>query len=78
MSGTELAADLGPLPPTKIHCTQLVEDALRSALTPESAAPEDANKPAEATPAASLIDSLNSDASKESGVKLVFLDDDAN
>merc|ERR1711916_117798 len=29
MSGAELAADLGPLPPTKIHCTTLVEDAIR-------------------------------------------------
>ena len=26
MSGAELAADLGPLPPTKIHCTTLVEE----------------------------------------------------
>jgi nitrogen fixation protein NifU and related proteins len=33
MSGEELAAPLGPLPPVKIHCTQLVEDALRNALT---------------------------------------------
>ncbi len=33
MSGQDLAADLGPLPPMKIHCTQLVEGALRSALT---------------------------------------------
>jgi len=32
MSGQELAKDLGPLPPMKIHCTQLVEGALRSAL----------------------------------------------
>jgi nitrogen fixation NifU-like protein len=34
MSGSELAAPLGPLPPMKIHCAQLVEGALRSALTP--------------------------------------------
>src|SRR5438094_8482968 len=32
MSGEELAAPLGPLPPVKIHCAQLVEAALRSAL----------------------------------------------
>jgi nitrogen fixation NifU-like protein len=39
-SGTELAAPLGPLPPMKIHCAQLVEGALRSALqTPQAAAP---------------------------------------
>jgi nitrogen fixation NifU-like protein len=33
MSGEELAAPLGALPPVKIHCAQLVEDALRSALS---------------------------------------------
>lgn len=32
MSGAELAAPLGALPPVKIHCAQLVEGALRSAL----------------------------------------------
>src|SRR2546422_116362 len=32
----ELAGELGPLPPMKIHCAQLVEGALRSALEPES------------------------------------------
>src|ERR1044071_5332122 len=32
----DLAADLGPLPPMKIHCAELVEGALRSALRPAS------------------------------------------
>src|SRR6202166_3838508 len=32
----ELAGELGPLPPMKIHCAQLVEGALRSALDPKS------------------------------------------
>jgi len=31
----ELAGELGPLPPMKIHCAQLVEGALRSALSPD-------------------------------------------
>ena len=31
LSAEELAPGLGPLPPVKIHCTQLVESALRSA-----------------------------------------------
>ena len=35
LSGEELSAPLGPLPPLKIHCAQLVEVALRSALAPE-------------------------------------------
>ncbi len=33
MSGEDLAAPLGALPPVKIHCAQLVEGALRSALS---------------------------------------------
>jgi nitrogen fixation NifU-like protein len=32
ISGEELAAPLGPLPPVKIHCAKLVEGALRNAL----------------------------------------------
>src|SRR5438105_10764503 len=35
MSGEELAAPLGALPPVKIHCAQLVEGALRNALGDE-------------------------------------------
>lgn len=37
MSGTDLSAPLGALPPMKIHCAQLVEGALRSALAPGEA-----------------------------------------
>ncbi len=44
MSGEELAAPLGALPPVKIHCAQLVEGALRSALSGE-AAPAPATAP---------------------------------
>ena len=36
MSGEELSAPLGPLPPVKIHCAQLVEGALRNALSGET------------------------------------------
>src|SRR5215470_5613035 len=34
LSGEDLASGLGPLPPMKIHCGQLVEGALRNALAP--------------------------------------------
>ena len=37
MSGEDLAAPLGALPPVKIHCAQLVEGALRAALGGETA-----------------------------------------
>src|SRR5689334_3934271 len=43
----ELAGELGPLPPMKIHCAQLVEGALRSALDPNASEA----KPAAPTPA---------------------------
>jgi len=54
MSGQDLSAPLGPLPPMKIHCAQLVEGALKDALTP-------GGKPsATAAPAApTLFDQLN-------------------
>ena len=65
----ELAGELGPLPPMKIHCAQLVEGALRSALDPQSV-------PAQALPAGpvspTLLDSFSKP--KDGGVKLVFLE----
>lgn len=36
MTGEDLSAPLGSLPPLKIHCAQLVEEALRSALAPDA------------------------------------------
>lgn len=47
MSGQELSAPLGPLPPMKIHCAQLVEGALKSALAGETpaAAPTASGQP---------------------------------
>jgi len=64
----ELAGELGPLPPMKIHCAQLVEGALRSALEPQKAAPA----PAAPANAPTLLDSFSKP--KEGGVKLTFLD----
>jgi nitrogen fixation NifU-like protein len=49
LSGEELAAPLGALPPMKIHCAQLVEGALKNALTGEAA-------PASAPMAPTLVD----------------------
>jgi len=66
----ELAGELGPLPPMKIHCAQLVEGALRSALEPSSeikreVSPAPANAP-------TLLDSFSK---PKDGVKLTFLDE---
>ena len=43
MSGEDLAAPLGALPPVKIHCAQLVEGALRNALAPEKQSPNESS-----------------------------------
>src|SRR5204862_1958555 len=70
----ELAGELGPLPPMKIHCAQLVEGALRSALEP-GAQPE---KPTAAGPqpsTSSLLDSFSQP--NTSGMKITFLDEAA-
>jgi clan AA aspartic protease len=64
----ELAGELGPLPPMKIHCAQLVEGALRSAL--ESSAAETKIPPAPAN-APTLLDNFSK---PKEGVKLTFLD----
>lgn len=69
----ELSGELGPLPPMKIHCAQLVEGALRSALSPQA---ENCQKPVAPSQtnatAPTLLDSFSSP--KEGGVKIVFLD----
>src|SRR5689334_5166448 len=64
----ELAGELGPLPPMKIHCAQLVEGALRSALEPEERATPAAAAAREAT-GPSLLDNF----SKSKKGKITFL-----
>lgn len=69
LSGEELAADLGPLPPMKIHCGQLVEGALRSAL--EEKPTGETKDPVESAPQSpTLMDSL---ATGEKKVKIKLL-----
>jgi NifU-like protein involved in Fe-S cluster formation len=57
LSGEDLSAPLGPLPPMKIHCAQLVEGALRDALSPAS--PPSASAPGPAV-GPTLFDQLQS------------------
>ncbi|MBI3192033.1 MAG: iron-sulfur cluster assembly scaffold protein [Pedosphaera parvula] len=78
LSSADLAADLGPLPPMKIHCSQLVEGALRSALAPENQtapAPGSAPAPPQSNLSAgsgNLLDSL-AQANQPSGSKRIIL-----
>ena len=68
MSGEELAAPLGPLPPVKIHCAQLVEGALRSALAGDAAAAKEQPSPAAPT----LLGQLNAGQGREGKIKIVL------
>jgi len=71
----ELAGELGPLPPMKIHCAQLVEGALRSALSPQAETctkPIESEKSRDSSAAPTLLDSFSKP--KEVGVKIQFLD----
>jgi NifU-like protein involved in Fe-S cluster formation len=69
MSGEELAAPLGALPPVRIHCAQLVEGALRDALSENKEA-----RPGDRAPSKSqsptLLDQLS--AGTGSKVKIVL------
>ena len=68
MSGEELAAPLGALPPVKIHCAQLVEGALRSALSSEGE-----TKTEESIPASpSLLQQFSPAGDAKGKVKVVF------
>ena len=69
MSGEELAAPLGALPPVKIHCAQLVEGALRSALS-DGEAPKGPKAKSESAP--TLLSQLNAGQSSERKVKIVL------
>jgi NifU-like protein involved in Fe-S cluster formation len=71
----ELAGELGPLPPMKIHCSQLVEGALRSALSPQAetcAKPVEVSNSSDNSAAPTLLDSFSKP--KAGGVKIQFLD----
>lgn len=72
LHASELSESLGPLPPMKIHCGQLVESALKDALGEKAVALPSQN---EGPMASSLVDSIG--ASERSGgkkIRIVKLD----
>jgi len=70
MGAEELSADLGALPPMKIHCGQLVEGALKNALGQEPEEPQE-----EAATNTTLAQSMSQAKPKQSGkIKIVKLD----
>ncbi|MCX6855868.1 MAG: iron-sulfur cluster assembly scaffold protein [Verrucomicrobia bacterium] len=71
MSAEELSAPLGPLPPMKIHCGQMVEGALKAALDAEqSTAPAPMAAPTHLGP--TLADSLNAAGKTAGKIKIVL------
>ena len=70
MSAEELSKPLGPLPPMKIHCGQMVEGALRAALEGETNAPA-ASVPAPYT-GPTLADSLAAAGKTAGKIKIVL------
>lgn len=75
MNPEELAPGLGPLPPVKIHCSQLVESALHSALNAEPATKSCPTS--QALPPAgsgSLVDNFTQRARPPGTVKIVLID----
>lgn len=75
MKGGELAGELGPLPPMKIHCSQLVERALRSALQPNTESTASAAASVPMASSSNLVDNFAKPRPKEEGVRVVFLED---
>ncbi|MDP6794926.1 MAG: iron-sulfur cluster assembly scaffold protein [Verrucomicrobiota bacterium] len=74
----ELSGELGPLPPMKIHCAELVQGALRSALSPEDEASRQTEPSTEQTRLSpTLQDSLNEGQAQSGGsLKINFLDEE--
>lgn len=75
LSAAEMSVPLGPLPPMKIHCGQMVEGALRAALAADAPTPASASAvpAASPTPAGHLAESLGeASASASSKLKIVF------
>lgn len=72
LSASELAAPLGPLPPMKIHCGQMVEGALRSALEDDEEIVAEA--PDTSTDSGNLAGALA--PAKKGTVRLIKLDEE--
>ncbi len=68
LSAQDLGGDLGPLPPMKIHCGQLVEGALRNALesTSSTPVPKSAN---------TLAADIHSQSTPAGNLRIVPIDD---
>jgi len=73
MDATELSKPLGPLPPMKIHCGQMVEGALKAALEAEAKATPTPPAITASAPATSTLHDALANAGKQVGkIKIVL------
>ena len=72
MSAEELSAPLGPLPPMKIHCGQMVEGALKAALEAEQASSATPPMAASMQTGPTLVDSLTAAGKTAGKIKIVL------
>lgn len=72
MSAEELSAPLGPLPPMKIHCGQMVEGALKAALEAESGTTSKSTNLESRATGPTLADSLSAVGKTAGKIKIVM------
>jgi NifU-like protein involved in Fe-S cluster formation len=71
----QLSGELGPLPPMKIHCAELVQGALRNTLAPEKCEENKATAtPAVAQQMPSLLERMGSSERSVGGKRITFLE----
>lgn len=71
LNAEELSGDLGALPPMKIHCGQLVEGALKNALSSE----DDSNNEQQSNTAPTLAQSISEQKKPSGSIKIIKLDE---
>lgn len=72
MSAEDLSKPLGPLPPMKIHCGQMVEGALRAALEAEKQPAAAATAPIVSDQSGTLADALSAAGKTQGKIKIVL------
>ncbi len=72
MSAEELSKPLGPLPPMKIHCGQMVEGALRAALEAENKPVAGSASPIISDQSGTLADALSAAGKTQGKIKIVL------
>lgn len=75
MDSTELSQPLGPLPPMKIHCGQLVESALKDALNQDSSTPAQQAQESQGPLGPSLVDAIPQAEPAKGKIKIVPIED---